>query len=241
MTGVIIDVALIVIVIICAFRGFRNGMIRGLFGFLVIVLSLVLANAAASAFSDEFTDALRPFVGGIVDGQVQDILSPEGSKTDRGEDGKKAPVVYEYDSSTTHGMVMNTLKGLGFLDSVAESIAESIGGETRETGYALSDIIGTKLSSALAHIAVFAIAFLLLSIVFAILGNLLNVVFSLPGLRLVDQIVGTVLGLFKGIVIVMFFALVFRYLGLAGIDISDETSVLLYFAEHNVIANLLGI
>lgn len=233
MLGLIIDIALIVIIIVCAFRGFRNGMVRGLCGFLAIILSLIIANAAAGAFADEFTDALRPFVGGIVDGQVQGILSPDEDKDD--------DIIDEYDSETTHGMVMNTLKRLGFSDSVAERIAESVEKQTKEIGYALSDIIATNLSSALAHIAVFAVVFLLLSIAFAIIGNVLNLVFSLPGLRIVDQVVGTIFGLLKGFVIVMFVALVFRYLGIVGTNIADETRVLEYFAEHNIIANLLGI
>ena len=251
MTGLIIDIALVIIVIVCAFRGFRNGMVRGLCGFLVIVLSLVIANAAASAFSDEFTDALQPFVGGIVDGKVQSIIAPESDDeedeavTDEDiEEAEKKPVIeYEmdYDTSSTRGMVMNTLRELGFLESVSTTIADAIEQETEEIGYALSDIISAKLSSAIAHIAVFAIVFLLLSILFAVIGNLLNVVFSLPGLRLVDQIAGTALGLLRGVVVVMFLALVFRYLSLVGVNIAADTSLLGYFAEHNVIANLLGI
>lgn len=231
MIGTIIDIALIVIIIACAFRGYRNGMVRGLCGFLAIVLSLVIANAAASAFSDEFTDALHPFVGGIVDGQVQKILSPD----------EEEDISLDYDTTTTRGVVMNTLTGLGFVESVAEKIADGIEKETREIGYALSDIISNKLSSALANIAVFAVVFLLLSIVFAIVGNVLNLVFSLPGLRLVDQIIGTGLGLLKGVVIVMFLALVFRYLGLVGADIAGETRVLEYFVRNNVVANLMGV
>ena len=237
MIGLIIDIALIVVILACAFHGFRNGMVRGLCGFLAIVLSLVIANAAASAFSDEFTDALRPFIGGIVDGKVQGLLDPNPKEPEEGEE----VIEYDYDSSTTRGMVMNALRGLGFLDSVATKIADSIDEATTETGYALSDIIATKLSSTLANIAVFAIVFILLSIAFAVVGNLLNIVFTLPGLRLVDQIVGTALGLLKGFVIVMFLALVFRYVSLIGTDVLNDTSVLKYFAEHNTIANLLGI
>ena len=245
MTGLIIDIALVVIILICAFRGFRNGMVRGLCGFLAIVLSLVIGNASADAFSDEFTDALRPFVGGIVDGKLQRMLSPdkvEIDDTDTVEEGGDNEFTdYGYDTSTTNGVVMQTLRNLGFLESVSEKIASAIEEKTTETGYALGDIISTKLSSILAHIAIFAIAFLLLSIVFSVIGNLLNVVFSLPGLRLLDQIIGTALGLLKGVVIVMFLALVFRYVGIISADLLGKTKVLMYFAEHNTIANLLGI
>ena len=242
MIGVIIDIALIVIILVFAFRGFRNGMVRGLCGFLAIILSLVIANAAADAFSGEFTDALRPFVGGIVDGKLQSLLSPDDDKENKPElENEQKIIDYDYDTSTTHGVVMHTLRNLGFLESVSEKIADAIDETTTETGYALSDIISSKLSSTLAHIAIFAIAFLLLSIAFAVVGNLLNVVFSLPGLRLVDQIAGTVLGLLKGVAVVMFLALVFRYVGILSADLLGKTKVLMYFAEHNAIANLLGI
>jgi len=257
--GIIIDIALVVIIITCAFRGFRNGMVRGLCGFLAIVLALIIGNAAADTFSGEFTDALRPFVGGIVDGKLQKMLSPnkdeiyvsgEADETDEADDTKtnktkenagKDMVDYGYDTTTTYGSVMQTLRNLGFLESISDKIATAIDETSTETGYALGDVISTKLSSTLAHIAIFAIAFLLLSIVFAVVGNLLNVVFSLPGLRLLDQIAGTALGLLKGVVIVMFLALVFRYVGIIKADMLEETRVLMYFAEHNTIANLLGI
>lgn len=238
MIAVVIDIALVAILIVSGFRGFRNGAVRGICGFLAIILSLVLANAAAKSFSDEFTEALSPFVGGLVDSKVQSILSPD----DKDDKEEERPEYYDdYDTSTTHGMAMLTLRQLGFLEPLAEKMTAAIEEETSKIGYALGEVITQKLCSGISHVAVFVVIFILLSIIFAVVGNLLHVVFSLPGLRLLDQIAGTALGLLRGLVIVMFISLIFRYFGMVGSNIVEETAVLEYFVRHNAVANVLGI
>ncbi|MDR0838672.1 MAG: CvpA family protein [Oscillospiraceae bacterium] len=249
MTGIIIDAVIVIIVVFCAYRGFRGGVVRGVCGFLALILSLVIANAAASTFSGEFKGVLSPFVGGLVDGQIQKILMPDANtpseETDDADDEEAAPAALpdegDYDTDTTFGMSMLTLRKLGFFKGAAERISKSIDDETSEVGYALGGIISDKLCSALAYIAVFAIAFMLLAIVFAVAGNLLNFAFSLPGLRLLDQIAGTVLGVLRGLVIVFFIATVLRYFGIVTAGTVEKTSILEYLVNNNPVANALRI
>jgi membrane protein required for colicin V production len=108
-------------------------------------------------------------------------------------------------------------------------------------GFSFSDVIADKLSSALSYIAVFAVAFTLVAIVFAVIGNLIGFVFALPGLRLLDVIAGTVFGLVKGLIIVMAIATVVRYFGLLALDLIEDTTVLNYFINQNIVADILGI
>jgi uncharacterized membrane protein required for colicin V production len=247
--GVIIDIALVAFVAYCAYRGFRAGVIRGIAGFVALIASLVLANAASEAFSDEFTGVLRPFIGGLVDGRLQSILSPADSENSDSEipDGEvleeeaALPDEGEYDTSTAHGLTMLTLRKLGFFRPAAEKIAETIKTETAEAGYALGSMITDKLCKVLSRVAVFAAAFILLSIAFAIVGSLINFVFSLPGLRQLDRIAGLAAGVLRGLLIVLFAAVVLRYFGLVTADTVSETKLLRYFVDHNLIAEVLNI
>lgn len=241
MIAFIIDVALIGIIALCAYRGFSNGVVRGVCGFLALILSVIMANAAATAFAPEFTDVIRPFVGGLVDREIQMILRPndetEGSESAR----TPLPDEDEYDSSTTHGMSMLTLRKLGMFAPAAQKIADAIDAESSEVGYALSSTITEKLCRVLAQVAVFAIAFILFAIVCAIAGNLISFAFSLPGLRLLDQLAGIALGLLRGVLVVLFIATVVRYFGIITHGTIESTHILEYLVNHNVIANALGI
>ena len=67
MTTFFIDLGIIGIVAFCAWRGYRNGLIRGVFGIVTLIVSIFLANTIARAYADEFTGVLTPFAGGVVE------------------------------------------------------------------------------------------------------------------------------------------------------------------------------
>jgi uncharacterized membrane protein required for colicin V production len=242
MTGFIIDAAIVIIVLFCAYRGFRAGVVRGIAGFLALILSLVIASTVSRAYADEFTGVLRPFVGGLVDSQIQKVLTPPGETTviDGEEveaEDSDLPEDEDYDSETTYGMAMSTLRKLGFFKPVAEAITKTIEAETQKVGYALGETITAKLCLLLARIALFAVSFILLAIIFAVVGNLINVVFSLPGLRTLDQIAGTAMGLLRGLLLIFFVATLLRYFSLVAANTIEKTALLEYMVTHNPIAN----
>ena len=247
MTGFIIDFFIVLIVGLCAYRGFRAGVVRGVAGFLALILSLVIASSVSSAFADEFTGVVSPFVGGLVDSQIQKILAPEDAAATAAAGGTSSKITIapeeaaDYDADTTDGMTMIILRQLGFFKPIAEKITDTVKEETRELGFALGDVITAKLSSILVRIALFAVAFILLAIAFAIIGNLIDVVFSLPGLKTIDQISGTVMGLLRGLLIIFFVATLLRYFGIIATGTIEKTAILEYMIVHNPVANALKI
>ena len=72
MTTFLLDFSIIAIVAFCIWRGYRNGLIRGVFGVVTLIASLFLANTIARAYSEEFTGMLTPFVGGVIDTAISD-------------------------------------------------------------------------------------------------------------------------------------------------------------------------
>ena len=250
MTTLAIDVTVIAIVAFCSWRGYKNGLIRGVFGVVALIASLFIANIAAQAYSSEFTVMLKPFVSGVVETTITEM------DDDDDEDIEEEPEEPEYDNdSEEFGKAYKILRRIGLPRAAAERIAdittkpdeedESIDAEDTEDEISirvqLSDLIADKLSDMLAYVAVFAIAFVLLAIIFAVIGNLISFVFSLPGLKLLDIIAGSVFGLFKGLIIVYTLAAIVRYFGLVALDILEGTSILNYIVNHNPVANILGI
>ena len=226
-----IDVAVLATIAFCAWRGYKNGLIRGAFGVVALIVSLLIANIAAKAYSEEFTGILKPFIGGIVDTTIVGILD---------EGAAFKPEQHDHENkSREFGVAYTALRRIGLPEASAAHIAE-LAADNDVIG-SLSDPIADRLSSVLAFVAVFGIAFILLAIVFAVIGNLVGFVFSLPGLKLVDSITGVALGLVKGFLIVYALAVVVRYFGLLVSSTLEETSVLRYFVNNNPIANMLGL
>jgi uncharacterized membrane protein required for colicin V production len=231
LTTLAIDLTVIAIVAFCGWRGYRNGLIRGVFGVVALAVSLFLANIAANTYSEEFTGMLKPFVGGIVDSALTEIVD-EGLVYN--------PLEHEHENDTEEfGTAYTALRLIGLPEPAAVRIAEMA--LERESEESLSDMIADRLSSVLAYVAVFAIAFVLLAIIFAVIGNLIGFVFSLPGLKIVDIIAGALFGLAKGLILVFALAAIVRYFGLLALETLEGTSVLNYLVNNNPIADMLGI
>jgi len=224
-----IDLIIAAIVAFCAWRGFKSGIVRGVFGVLALVVALFAANIAATAYSDEFTGMLKPFVGGIVDSAFSDILLDEEGQS-----------IFDVGESGAQGMAFSALRRIGLPVSSAERVAEQSVEEGAGRG-GLAGAVTDRLSSALAYAAVFGIAFLLLAIIFAVVGNLINLVFSLPGLRLVDAVAGVAFGLAKGLLIIYAIAAIIRYIGLLAPETLEATTLLNHIVNNNPIANFFGI
>jgi len=229
LTALLIDLTIVGIVVFCAWRGYRNGLIRGVFGVVTLLASLLFASIAATAYSDEFTGMLTPFVGGVVDTALSEIAS---------ENGEYEAVQHE-DQSEDFKAAYTALRRIGLPVPAAIRIAElAVGLESEGT---LADKIAEKLSSILAYVALFGISFILIAIIFAVIGNLISFVFSLPGLRALDVIAGVIFGFVKGLLIVLALATVVRYFGLLALETLEKTSMLNYLVNNNIIADMLGI
>jgi len=235
MTTFLIDVAIIGTVVFCGWRGYKNGLIRGVFGVVSLIVSLLVANIAAQAYSDEAKEVLMPFVSGILDSTI----------TKMGEQGVEYQVLaHDHEPGDIEfGTAYTALRQLGLPEAASVNIAaqsvESL--KDNEDEKYFPDIIADKLTTTASFVAVFGIAFLLIAIVFAVIGNLVGFVFSLPGLKLVDIIAGSALGLLKGVIIVYTIAVIIRYFGLLIISTLEGTTILNHIVNNNPIANMLGV
>jgi len=233
-TTLLIDLALVGTVAFCTWRGYKGGLIRGAFGVVSLIASLFIANIAAQAYSNEAKNMLVPFVSGYIETTMTEMAETGVEYQEMAHDHV---IVDE-----NFGIAYITLRELGLPESAAVSVAEkSIEIEPEEDFSYFSDAIADRLTNTLSYVAVFGIAFLLIAIIFAVIGNLVGFVFALPGLKLVDIIAGSALGLVKGVIIVYTVAVIVRYFGLLMLSTIEGTVILKYLINNNPIANLLGV
>ena len=229
-----LDLAVIAIVVFCGWRGYKNGLIRGVFGIVSLAVSLFLAGVAATAYSEELEEMLSPFIGGFIDSAIVDIADKNIDIDISGYEKESEVFITAY----------KALRHFGLPESGAARVADMVTKDSKDgelnTGV-LSNSVANRLSSILAFVAVFGIAFALLAIIFTVIGNLIGFVFSLPGLELVDIISGVLFGLAKGLIIVFALAAVVRYAGILAPETLEGTKILIYIVNTNPIADIIGI
>jgi len=231
----LLDIAIVGTVVFCGWRGYKSGLIRGVFGIVALILALFVSNIVAQAYSDDAKVLLRPFASGIIESTMTELVD-EG--TQYGSDEHNPRV-----DDPSFARAYTALREIGLPDAAASAIAEqSMIAEIFDGGEnPFADVVAERLTSSLAFVGVFAVSFLLIAIVFAVIGNLVGVVFSLPGLKLVDTIAGAACGFIKGIVIVYVLAVIVRYFGLLMLPILEGTTVLYFIVNNNPIAAMLGV
>ena len=212
MVTLIVDIVLLLIILLCAWRGFRTGLIAGILAVCAVLFSFYAADILADTYSGEFTKMLEPFVSGVVDTasqKAEDYFNEKG----------KTPGVYE--------MSMKTMEGIGIMKSAAENVSKQIAEESPELGRELRSVTVERLCAAAAYVLTYAIMFILLIIIFGVIGNLFNLAFKLPGLELVNGVLGTLLGLAKGLLYVFAIAWILRFTGLLFSEEKVDATMLL--------------
>ncbi len=242
----ILDILLLAIIGLCGWRGFRTGIINGVCGILAVIVAIYGANLVAKTFADDFTTMLEPFIMGVVDSSIDDITgisdSTDTELTREEIDAFLETVQNENGEFDVHNVSMEVLRRLGLTDSAAEGIADEMAQEHDRVSFDFISDLGEKLCGRLAFVAVFAVAFILISIVFMVIGNIFDLSFGLPGHENLNHITGAALGVIKGILVVVVIACIFRYLGLLMPDgLISGTWIFEGLIGSNKLADILGV
>lgn len=229
----IITLVLLVIVGYCTWRGYKNGIVRGVCGIVAILLALYGAGIAANMFSEEFKGVLNPFISGMIDAAAEKVSSnAEDAVVQLSKAEKQDVYMFSYACS----------RQLGLVDRAAKLVAEDTAAENNVVGQLLYESLSDKLCSRFARVAVFCVAFALIAIVFAVIGNVINVSLLIPKLGVAEPVIGAVLGLIKGILLMYAVAMFLRYLGLVlPASVKEETGLLFKLINDNPVAGRVGL
>ena len=238
----ILDLVLVGIIALCAWKGYKSGILVSVLGIIALIISLVVGNVVSKAYSGEFSGIMEPFVTGVVDKSISNVLdtTPEDGKKAAGE--RSAFLVPEKDRADVYKVSFAALRDLGIAEKPAGDLAEQVKGETSDVNQQMSTVLTEKLCARIAYVLVFIIIFIITAIIFVVIENIADIKFTLPGAEKINGIAGAVLGVVKGVIIVMFIASIFRYAAILipGTLIS-KTIILKLFINSNAIASAVGI
>lgn len=229
----ILKIVFIAIPVFCAWRGYKNGIIRSACGILAVLLALFCGNIVANMYSTDFDGMLSPFVHGMVESAENTIMT---------DDDKAVVHVSDSDKNDVYSVSYAIFRQMGVVESAAVKMAEEIAEQCPHVDQSMCDAIGDNLSARFSYIVVFCIAFALIGILFAVIGNVINISLQIPILGVAEPILGTIIGAVKGLIIMYAVAMFLRYLGILIPDEALEGTELVFkLVNENPVADKFGI
>lgn len=185
-------IAVLAIIGLCGFAGYKKGLVKVLFSLLTAVLSLVLVSF------------ITPYVGGF-------LKDHTGLHTYVKE--KSSAMVSEWNENREVSSVESrfaAIDGYAVPDFVKSYLKSGHTAETLQLEF--NDYISDKIADMTISAASFLIAFVVIVIVLNLLAVLLNTIMKLPVLNSINHIGGLVAGLAEGLLMVWVFFLVITLL-----------------------------
>ena len=241
----IINLILLLIIGLSAWRGYKKGMLVGICGILALVISIYGANLVATAYTDDYTSILDPFVSGYVETATGIVTDESTEEEEEGNALTKAYVqLSDGEKEDVRSVTFAVMRQCGVATDAANKIADEFAMEHTEVNYDLTNHMGTYLTERITFILLFAVVFIIIYIVFVVIENVLNLTLSIPtnAGMIADKSCGVVLGLIRAIILLSVVGCVLRYLGMfIGVERVDHTWLLNKFVNSEFIAGRLGV
>jgi|GEM_PF-245802 len=240
----IVNLALIVIILICAWQGFKKGIFMGIIEVLVVILSLYGAQILSNTFSYEVIPALKPFVSGYMDNRIEkSAYNTLGYQPD--ENGN-----YNVELSLTdllaqnpgivHTVCKQAFVSAGYYSTVADGLATKAEQYAATNKEAIPNAIVDVLCQSIAWFGGYILFFLIVFIALTVIINIPNLGLRMPYVGIVNDIGGAAIGIFNGF---LYCAVILWAIQYCGLLISEEkmrtASVAAYFLNRNMLTHFI--
>ena len=240
----IINLVLIAILVICAWQGYKKGIIMGIIQVLVIILSLYGAQLLSDTYSYEVIPVLKPFASGYLENQVEETaFTAMGYEPDeKGEFHVNYSLsdLLNANQDLQEPIVYETYKSLGVYESMAQTLTARTMDYARDEETSLSAAVVNVVCQSVTWYGGFLLAFLIVFAVLTVIINLPNLSFKLPYIGLVNDIGGVAIGIFVGL---LFCSLIVWALQFTGLLLSEDTlratGLAAYLLDKNMLATYI--
>lgn len=213
----VIDLILLAVLLLCAWNGYKKGLIMEIGAMICLVVSLYAATLIANTFSYEVVSAVKPFAGGYIESVIAND-APERLEYDLSE--YSINDIVSEDAEKAHEVAKTTFQCLGIYEVTADELADDVQAYADTNKVSLKTAIIDVTCNTIVYAAAVALIFMIILIFLTVLGNLPNLSFRLPNMEEVDEIGGAIVGLLRGVVLCMLAVWVLKF---AGLLIGEET------------------
>ena len=237
----IINLVLLGIVVICAWQGYKKGIIMGIIGILVIILSLYGAQLLSDTFSYEVIPVLKPFVTGVMDTRIENtaygVLGYEPDENGNYDVPMSLTDMIEGLPESREEICRWTYKDLGIYDTAAEDMAKTAVDYMDQNNVSLNAAITNTLCQSISWYGGFIIAFILLFTVLTVVVNLPNLSFKIPYVGILNDLGGLAIGIYTGL---LFCSLLVWLLQFSGLVLPQatmmESKAAVWFMERDLLS-----
>lgn len=237
----IINIVLLLIVLGCAWAGYKKGVIMGVGGVIAIIIAVYGANLLANTFSFDVIPALKPFASGFMEKQ---LTSDDGVMRRMGWDSYDYSVddLLQKFPDQEQQFCTTCYEALGIDESAAGVMGKEAVTYAVDNSVDIMTAVVQVLCARASYVACFVLGFLLIIIILTVIGNLPNLSYKLPNLDLVNDIGGAVLGAVTGLMFCAILVWTLKFMGkLIGENTLSSAWVAKLFLRKNFLFTYLGI
>lgn len=238
----ILNLTLLLIVLLCAWNGWKRGLISGIGALLALVISVYCADLLSITYSYEVIDALRPFASGYMETTINNEVRSEYNIMGAADSSLSVEDYLTAHPEDAEAFCQSTFAHMGIYEETARVMADSSLDYAASQEMSVTGAMVEVLCRTASYAVGFMLAFLLILILLTVLGNLPNLTFKIPGMDLLNDIGGLLLGIVQGF---FFCALLAWFLKFTGIilpqDKLSESGLLAWIMRLDLLYPFLGI
>jgi len=236
-----IDLAVVAIIVICIWGGYKKGLIMAVGGIIAILISLYGANIVANTFSGDVVSAMRPFVNGY----TEKVVREEGGALEAmGWDklNQSLEDILADQPEKRQEFFSECYQSVGIHKSSADAMAREAEAYADLNDEGAMTAVVQILCERASFVACYILSFLMILIILTVIGNIPNLSFKLPNLDMVNDICGAVLGAVTGFMFCVILVWGLKFMGIIfGHDTLEETKLASLFLKSDILYKYLGI
>ena len=234
MSYLVFDIAIVVILILFAWRGASRGFVLSLCGLLAVIVAFVGASFLAGLLAPKVGAALEPRFAQAIEERLEEQFQqsvPEGDTAGLTE-GENYPMQD----------VLSVLRDMGLYEDLVNTIDQAVQDGMTAAAANAAAAVAAAIAQSVAYTVIFTEAFVLILIAWTIFSHAVDLVAKLPGLNFLNKTGGAVMGLVKGVIILFLAAWLIQYSGkLIPEETVQQTHLLRFFMTTNPLALLQGL
>ena len=237
--ALILDLAVLAVLVLCAWRGAVKGLILTLCGLLAVIVAYLGSTWVSNQFSEPVSEFIQPYVSGYMENILENTLD---QFTDSIPDNMP-PLQIPSDGTEelpaeiqmTLNDVLRALGESGLFSGLLQSVSDAVDtGALSITTSAVTAVAG-YLSFQLARAGLFLLSFVLILLLWWLVSHMLDLAFKLPVLRTFNKAGGLLLGLVKGALVLLVACWAVRFFGLVPPETAQQTWLFSLFLNFQLI------
>lgn len=236
----LLDLGVILILALSAWRGWVKGFVLTLCGLLAVVLAFFGANYASAHFSEPVADFIRPYVSDHLE-KALDTLPIKG----KGPGAAPSPTfslpmledteIIPEELEATLSELLNVVRQSEVFSRLADPIETAIKDGSLSIDTTALSAVAAFISLQITRVVLFFLTFVLILIVWWLFSHAADLAFHLPVLRTLNEAGGLVLGVVKALLILVVLCSGLTAFDVVSPDIAAQTKLFSLFLRFHII------